>query len=249
VLLILFANPDQLAAFLHLDPTQLSEDEAFCMVRLLSDAQVEDEAFPLKFSLMVETLNTLDRGGDIGHLVDAPPSLSPTKTTYSCDMAMAKADPAAAGDRSISPPKPTSVEKASGDTITNDRTSSVVSGLSVDAGAETTDGDTVTNDGNSSVVLGVSVDAGVETADGKTATNDGQPSAVSGVPVNVGTETADGDTVTNNGLPVQSPVFPWTWKRVSIILPRSPSRIAAMMRDLQIVFQVSMLIIVVYKLG
>src|SRR5712671_7202203 len=155
---MLFANPDRLAAFPHLDPTQLSGDEAFRMVRLLSNAQVEDEASPLKFSLTVETLNALDWGGDIGHLVDAPPSLAPTKTTYSHDIAMAKADPAAAGDHSISPPKPTSVEKASGDTVTNHRTSSVVSGLSVDAGVETTDGDTVTNDGNSSVVLGVSVD-------------------------------------------------------------------------------------------
>ena len=108
---------------------------------------MEDEAFPLKFSLMVETLNTLDRGGDIGHLVDTPLSLSPTKTTYSHDMAMAKADPAAAGDHSISPPKPTSVEKASGDTITNDRTSSVVLGVSMDAGVETADGKTATNDG------------------------------------------------------------------------------------------------------
>ena len=69
--------------------------------------------------------------------------------------------------------KPTSAENASGDTITNDRTSSVVSGLSVNTGVETTDGDTITNDGNSSAVLGVSMNAGVETANGETATNDG----------------------------------------------------------------------------
>src|SRR5712671_4946401 len=125
------------------------------MVRLLSDAQVEDEASPLKFSLTVKTLNALDWGGNIGHLVDAPLSLSPTKTTYSRDMAMAKADPAATGNHSISPPKPTSVEKASGDTITNDRTSSVVSGVSVDTGAETADGETATNDGHPSAVSGV----------------------------------------------------------------------------------------------
>jgi len=156
------------------------------MVRLLSDAQVEDEASPLKFSLMVEMLNALDRGGDIGHLVDAPLSLSPTKTTYSCDMAMAKADPAAAGDRSISPPKPTSVEKASGDTITNDRTSSVVSGVSVDVGAETADGETATNDGHPSAVSGVPMNVGAETADGDTVTNDGTSSAVSSIPMDMG---------------------------------------------------------------
>src|SRR5712675_2793901 len=51
------------------------------------------------------------------------------------------------------------------------------------------------------------------------------------------------------GLPVWSPAFPWTWERVSIIVPRLLSRIAVMIRDLQIVLQVRLLIIVVYRLG
>ena len=74
----LFADPDRLATFPHLDPAQLSGDEAFRLLRLVGDAQMKDEVSPLKFSVTVETINALGRRDEIGDSTGAP--LSPTKT-------------------------------------------------------------------------------------------------------------------------------------------------------------------------
>src|SRR5712671_4443744 len=85
----LFANPDQLAIFLHLNPTQLSGDEAFHLLRLVGDAQLKDTVSPLKFSVAVKTINALARGNRIGNLINTP--VSPTKTTGSCGKGKAMA--------------------------------------------------------------------------------------------------------------------------------------------------------------
>src|SRR5712671_4440825 len=112
----LFANPDQLAIFLHLNPTQLSGDEAFHLLRLVGDAQLKDTVSPLKFSVAVETINALDRGNRIGNLINTP--VSPTKTTGSCGKGKAKAalSPAAFADHSLASSKPITegVETADG---------------------------------------------------------------------------------------------------------------------------------------
>jgi hypothetical protein len=74
----LFADPSRLATFSHLDPAQLSGDEAYRLLKLVGDSQEKNEASPLKFSVAVETINALDSGDEIGELTDAP--LSPTRT-------------------------------------------------------------------------------------------------------------------------------------------------------------------------
>jgi hypothetical protein len=110
----LLANPDQLATFPRLNPAQLSGDEAFRMVKLISDAQAKHEASPLKFSVTAETLNAL-------HLVASP---SPTKSTDSRDKRREKAAPPPAHTDDSPPPTTNSEdadsETADGDTSTND---------------------------------------------------------------------------------------------------------------------------------
>ena len=160
----LFANPDQLAIFPHLDPAQLSGDEAFHLLRLVGDAQLKDTVSPLKFSVAVETINALDRGNRIGNLINTP--VSPTKTTGSCGKGKAKAalSPAAFADHSLASSKPITegVETADGasDTDTTEGNTGTA-----DGNTEAADGDTVTNDRASSAVPGTAMDTGKGTDD------------------------------------------------------------------------------------
>jgi hypothetical protein len=214
----LFVDPDRLAAFTNLDPAQLSGDEAFRMVILVSDAQVKDEASPLRFAITVETLNALDRGDEIHDSIDVP--LSPVKTTDSCDKAKATAAPAAADDHSLSSSNLTSkgVEPANGDTVGEDGTSSAVSGVFMDVaegtreatpvtagdnslsssnpaseGVETADGDDACDKVNPEAALDAAGDptTDVDIADGETTTDDRASSAISGVSMDVDEGTND----------------------------------------------------------
>ena len=66
------------------------------MLKLISDAQMKNEASPLKFVVTVETLNSLTRGDEIEEFVDPPPSSTKAKTSRG--KGKAKATNAAAVD-------------------------------------------------------------------------------------------------------------------------------------------------------
>ena len=54
----------------------------FHMLKLISDAQMKNEASPLKFVVTVETLNNLTQGDEIEEIVDPPPSSTKAKTSH-----------------------------------------------------------------------------------------------------------------------------------------------------------------------
>jgi hypothetical protein len=84
-----FAYPDPLVTFQHLEPAQLSGDDVFHMLKLISDAQMKNEASPLKFVVMVEILNDLTLGDEIEEIVNPPPSSTKAKKSHGKEKAKA----------------------------------------------------------------------------------------------------------------------------------------------------------------
>jgi hypothetical protein len=77
-----FASPDQLATFQNMQPEYMSGDDTFHMLKLITDAQKHDQESPFKFSVSVDTLNSLSEDGEIEE-ISQPSTSSPKRMASS----------------------------------------------------------------------------------------------------------------------------------------------------------------------
>ena len=69
-----------MATFQNVQPEYMSGDDTFRMLKLISDAQKQDRESPFKFSVSVDTLNSLSEDGEIEE-INQPSTSSPKPQT------------------------------------------------------------------------------------------------------------------------------------------------------------------------
>lgn len=88
-----FSSPDQVAMFHNVQPENMSGNDTFCMLKLISDMQKHDQESPFKFSVPVDTLNSLSEDGEIEEI--SQPSTSLPKCQTKCSKGKSKVAPSA----------------------------------------------------------------------------------------------------------------------------------------------------------